>query len=66
MHVNKVQYSRAGHKCMLVDFFVDQLHPQHMLGSKVNWVTRASCFYTILCNDFLLNGGSCDQPSAKA
>ena len=44
--------------------FVDQLHPHHMLGPKVTWVTTAS--YTILGNVFLLNGGSSHQPSAKA
>ena len=38
--------------------FVDQLHPHHILGSKVTWVTTASCCYTILGNAFLLNGGS--------
>ena len=27
-----------------------------MLGSKVTWVTTASCCYTILGNVFLLNG----------
>ena len=46
--------------------FVDQLHPHHMLGSKVTWVTTASWCYTILGNVFLLNGGSSHQPSAKA
>ena len=46
--------------------FVDQLHPYHMLGSKVTWVRTASCCYTILGNVFLLNGGSSHQPSAKA
>ena len=44
---------------------VDQLHPHHILGSKVTWVTTASCCYTIIGNVFLLNGGS-KQPSAKA
>ena len=38
--------------------FVDRLHPHHMLGSKVTWVTTASCCYTILGNVFLLNAGS--------
>ena len=52
-------------KCILLEF-VDQLHPHHMLGSKVTWVTTASCCYTILGNVFLLNGGSSHQPSAKA
>ena len=46
--------------------FVDQLHPHRMLGSKVTWVTTASCCYTILGNVFLLNGGSSQQLSAKA
>ena len=46
--------------------FVDQLHPHHMLGSKVTWVTTASCCYTILSNVFLLNGGSSHQTFAKA
>ena len=36
--------------------FVDQIHPHHMLGSKVTWVTTASYCYTILGNVFLLNG----------
>ena len=46
--------------------FVDQLHPHHMLGLKVTWVTTANCCYTILGNDFLLNEGSNHQPFAKA
>ena len=33
--------------------FADQLHPHHMLGSKVTWVTTASCCYIILGNIFL-------------
>ena len=37
---------------MLVE--LDQLHPHHMLGSKVTWVMTASCCYTILGNVFLL------------
>ena len=46
--------------------FVDQLHPYRMLGSKVTWVTTASCCYIILGNVFLLNGGSSYQSSAMA
>ena len=46
--------------------FVDQLHPHHMLGSKVTWATTGICCFTILGNVFLSNGGSSHQPSANA
>ena len=29
-----------------------------IIGLKVTWMTTASCWYTILDNVFLLNGGS--------
>ena len=41
--------------------FVDRLHPYHMLGSRITWVTPTICCYTLHGNGFLLNGGSIHQ-----
>ena len=52
-------------KCMLVEF-CRSVTPSPHVGSKVTWVTTASCCYPINGNVVLLNGGSSHQPSAKA